>query len=90
MMKTLFAIALTGAAAVGCSDSVDRNETRDSIKKTFTDSGLAADDACIDTALDEYSDKELIDIDKQLASGDNSGAAGELVNALVACASATS
>jgi ribosomal protein L12E/L44/L45/RPP1/RPP2 len=80
---------ITGAAAaclllVACG-GVDREGTRDELVEQLESAGITADEDCIDSALDEYSDDELKEIDEALGEGDQSGEAGVLLTKILEC-----
>lgn len=86
-MRRVIALAAPFAAAlalVACG-GVDREGTRDQIVESIEEAGGTVDEECIDTALDEYSDDELQDIDDALGSGETNEAADALLESLFTC-----
>ena len=91
-MKRVIALAGIGLFGLGalaaCSDSVDRDGTKDALVKTIEDAGGSVDGDCVDDVFDKYSDDELKDFDDALQDGEPNAEATAFIEELSTCLSA--
>lgn len=91
-MKRIITLAGLGLFGLGtlaaCSDSVDREGTRDNIVESFEEGGLQVDEDCVDKVLDKYDDDELEEFDDQLNEDEPSEAAVAFGTEILECATA--
>jgi hypothetical protein len=90
IMKRIITLAGIGLFGLGtlaaCSDSVDRDGTRDNIVETLEEGGVKVDKDCLDDVLAKYDDDELKDFDDELNDSEPSEAASTFLGEILECA----
>jgi uncharacterized protein YdbL (DUF1318 family) len=81
-MKKVIAAALSIAVVTlaGCGTKVDRAKTKKVVGEQLKNDGAlnAADQTCVVNAIDKYSDKQLLALDKELKASNGAAATSEI------------